>query len=171
MAINSKLNVHKLIVCANMFVKKGDRYLLIKRSAKKKYNVGFVNPIGGKVDVGEDPMVAAQREAMEEAGVKVKNIKLEAVITEIKPEKERKENWLVFHFSGEYESGELKKCDEGEFIWFDKDDIPAQNLYPSVKQVIKYILNEDKGTAFASFTYKETESGAKLESLNLCKAG
>ena len=56
----------------------------------------MVHPIGGKVDPDENPYIAAERELLEEAGIKVKNIKLEAVVLELKPVKNEDENWLIF---------------------------------------------------------------------------
>ena len=106
MPINQAPNVHQLIICANIFIRKDGKYLLLKRSEKKKYAPGFVHPFGGKVDINEDPFMGAQREVLEETGIKVKNMRLEAVLMEIAPVKSDiyKCNWLIFHFSADYKS-------------------------------------------------------------------
>ena len=96
MAINQAPYIHNLVVCANIFVRRDGKYLLLKRSAQKKYASSVVHPIGGKVDPDENPYIAAERELLEEAGIKVKNIKLEAVVLELKPVKNEDENWLIF---------------------------------------------------------------------------
>ncbi|MDP3769879.1 MAG: NUDIX hydrolase, partial [bacterium] len=71
MAINTKPHVHNLVVCANIFVRKDGKYLLLKRSPEKKYAPSVIHPIGGKVDPNENPYTGAQRELFEEAGIKV----------------------------------------------------------------------------------------------------
>lgn len=151
--INSHINTHNIVMCANMFVRKDGKILVLKRSQQKKIAPGYFHPAGGKVDPNEEPLQAAKRELMEEAGISVKNIKLEAIITEIEPHNPG-ENWLIFHFSGDYEDGEVKETPEGEFMWLTKDElVNSENLFPSVKELIKYIVDETKGTAFASFVY------------------
>ncbi|MCL5011159.1 MAG: NUDIX domain-containing protein [Patescibacteria group bacterium] len=156
MPINQCPNIHELVVCANFFVRKNNKYLLIKRSSKKTFAPNVMHPIGGKIDANENPFFGAQRELFEEAGIKVKNIKLEAVILEIAPHKEiMANNWLIFHFSGDYDSGELKTSEEGKFIWLTSEEIKQQELFPSVQQTIDYILNPSDGTVFATFEYDE----------------
>ena len=85
MPINQEAFIHQNIICANIFVRKGDKYLVLRRWKKKKFAAGVVHPIGGKVDQGENPYLAAKREVLEEAGIEVKNMRLEAVILEINP--------------------------------------------------------------------------------------
>lgn len=57
---------HKLVICANVFIRKDDKYLLLRRSPHKKYAPNYVHPVGGKVDLDEDPMEAGKRELLEE---------------------------------------------------------------------------------------------------------
>lgn len=156
MGVNQKPNIHELVICANVFVRKDGKYLLLKRSPLKTFAPNVVHPIGGKVDANENPFIGAQRELLEEAGIKVKNLKLEAVILEISPhKKEMGNNWLIFHFSGDYMSGDLIATDEGEFVWLSSEEIKKQDLFPSVRQLIENILNPGDSTVFATFEYDE----------------
>ncbi len=155
MPINTDPHVHNLVMCANIFVRKDGKYLLLRRSSHKKYAPNVVHPIGGKVDPGENPFMSAQRELLEEARVTVKNMRLEAVILEITPVKGKDENWLIFHFSADYDSGEVKETEEGELVYFTADEISRQDLFPSVRQVIHHILNPHDGTVFATISYDE----------------
>ena len=159
-------------MCANMFVRKDGKILVLKRSEQKKIAPGFFHPAGGKVDQNEEPLRASKRELMEETGLTVKNIRLEAVVTEIEPHKPN-ENWLIFHYSGDYESGEIKQTLEGEFVWLTKEELTnCDNLFPSVKALIKYIVDENQGTAFASFIYTDCKTEtAKLRDLEICAVG
>ncbi|MCA9397331.1 NUDIX domain-containing protein [candidate division WWE3 bacterium] len=138
-----------------MFVKKGDTYLLLKRSPQKAIAPNYFHPAGGKVDTDEDPLQAAKRELLEEAGITVKNIKLAAVITELEPHV-LGQNWLIFHFIGEYNSGHVQSTQEGEFVWLTEEDIISnkERLFPSVRISINDILDSNTGTIFATFKYR-----------------
>lgn len=169
MPINSKPHVHSLVICANIFVRKGGKYLLLRRSARKKYAPNVIHPIGGKVDQNENPYTAAKRELLEEAGITVKNMRLEAVILEIKPVKDEDENWLIFHFSADYESGNVLTTEEGEFVYLDAKEIPHQDLFPSVKPIINHILDPKDGTVFFTIAYdSEGRVIEATQSIDLC---
>lgn len=155
MAINNAPDIHNLVICANTFVRKDGKYLLLKRSPLKKYAPNVIHPIGGKVDQGENPYTSAERELLEEAGIKVKNMRLEAVIMEINPVKGEAENWLIFHFSADYDSGEVIKTEEGEFVYLTADEILSQPLFPSLQPIIGNILNPHDGTAFLTVAYDD----------------
>jgi 8-oxo-dGTP pyrophosphatase MutT (NUDIX family) len=169
MAINQKPNIHELVICANIFVRKDGKYLMLKRSPKKKFAPGVVHPYGGKINNNENAFVGAQRELLEEAGIKVKNMRLEAVLLEITPTREMFNNWLIFHFSADYELGEIKETEEGEAVMLSEEEILKQNLFPSVKKIIKNILNPNDGTIFASFKFDENGEIVEIESsINNC---
>lgn len=169
MPINQKPNIHELVVCANVFVRKDGKYLLLKRSHEKKFAPDVIHPIGGKVDPDENPFIAAERELFEEAGIKVKNMRLEACILEIIPHKELPYNWLIFHFSADYDSGELQTTEEGEFVWLTPEEVPTQDLFPSVKEIIENILNPNDGTVFATFEYNENgDIITKKDKVDMC---
>lgn len=167
MSINTAPHIHNLVICANVFVRKDGKYLLLKRSPQKKYAPGFIHPIGGKVDSNEDPYTAAQREVFEEAGIKVKNMRLEAVIMEIKPVKGEDENWLIFYFSADYDFGEILTTEEGEFVLLEKEEVPNQDLFPSLKPIINNILNPNAGTVFFTVEYDDTGKVVE-ESKSIC---
>ncbi|MDD5032335.1 MAG: NUDIX domain-containing protein [Patescibacteria group bacterium] len=155
MAINTVPHIHNLVICANVFVRKDGKYLLLKRSPHKRYAPNFIHPIGGKIDRDENPYTGAERELLEEAGIKVKNMRLEAVIMEIKPVKGEEENWLIFHFSADYDFGKILTTEEGEFIFLSREEILAQDLFPSLKPIIGHILNPKDGTVFFKVTYDD----------------
>jgi 8-oxo-dGTP pyrophosphatase MutT (NUDIX family) len=169
MAINQEPNIHELVICANIFVRKDGKYVLLKRSPKKKFAPGVVHPFGGKLDHNENAFIGAQRELLEEAGIKVKNMRLEAVLLEITPAREMYNNWLIFHFSADYESGEIQETEEGESIILSEEEILKQDLFPSVRKVIKNILDPNDGTVFASFKFDENGNIIESESnINIC---
>lgn len=155
MSINSAINIHNLVMCANIFVRKDDKYLMIKRSENKKISPGFLHTIGGKIDDNEQPYRAALRELDEEAGLKVENIKLECVVLEVISADNPiyHNNWLVYYFSGDYKSGQVKNTEEGDLMWLSLDEIRAGKLIPAVRETFELQLDSSRGVVFAKFIY------------------
>ncbi len=158
MTINTSPDIHELVIIASVFVLKGDKILMIRRSDKKTYLPNYVQPVGGKVDLNEDPLTAAHRELMEETQIKVTSLRLKAVVTEIKSKKDDKyrTNWQIFHFSGRYEGEEgipLGKTEEGELLWLTLDEIKKEKIADSIRFIIDSIVKEDSKVVFAKYTY------------------
>lgn len=155
MAINSTPNIHNIVICSNLFVKKDGTYLVIRRSPQKVDLANMVHAIGGKIEPSEDPLFAAKRELMEEAGIEAKNIKLEGVVTEVPhpDDPKYKESWLIFYFSGEYDGGVVKETEEGELVWMTPEQLQEAPMFPSLKMVIGHITNPNQGPVFARFEY------------------
>lgn len=168
MSINSKAHVHNLVMCANVFVRKDDKFLVLKRSAKKKHLANVIHPIGGKIEADEDPYTGAVREVKEEAGIEIKNLHLEAVILEVQFHKDMDENWLIFNFSADYESGEIINTDEGELILMTKEELLNANLFVSIKETIDFMLNPKDATVFATFTYND-KGEVSSKQINTCE--
>lgn len=170
MAINQKPEIHHNVICANIFVRKDGKWLMLRRSPHKTFAPDVVHPIGGKVDPGEDPYVAAQREVLEEAGITVTNMKLEAVILEHNPVPEHMdEDWMIFNFSADYESGEITATEEGELVMLSSEEIKNEKLFPSIKEAIEYILNPDSGTVFITLDYIDSKTvNQETKIINIC---
>jgi 8-oxo-dGTP pyrophosphatase MutT (NUDIX family) len=168
MAINNEPDIHKNVICANVFIRKDDKYLVLRRSSRKKWLPNIIHPIGGKVDLNENPFVAAEREVLEEAGVKVTNMRLEAVILEIAPVMNDETNWLIFHFTADYDSGEIIETEEGILEWHTAEDIIKEKLFPSVREVIEHVLNPNDGTVFITVKYDEMKEKIIERSINFC---
>jgi 8-oxo-dGTP diphosphatase len=157
MEVNSEANIHSIVIATNMFLRKGDEFLVIRRSDRKNDLPNLIHSIGGKVNNGEDPLVAAVRELKEESGLDAKNVKLEAVITEVflKGHPKYKNNWQVFHFSGDYVGGEPRETSEGELVWMKADDLVKNVGFPSLREVVPYIIGSNFGVVFARFEYDQ----------------
>ena len=140
----------------------------MKRSSEKKYAPNKIHPFGGKIDNDENPFDGAVREIKEEVGIDIDNLKLESVILELTDEKDLPVNWLIFHFSADYKSGDVKSNDEGEAIYLTPDEIKSSELFPSVKSIVDNILNPNDGTVFTTNSYHGFESGMKELSRNIC---
>ena len=155
MAVNTNVNKHTIIICANVLVKRDDKYLVIKRSPSKIIAPNIVHTVGGKVDENEDPYVAAQRELEEESGLVAQNMRLRGIATEVKPD--GVPNWQIFYFLGDYKDGEVRDTEEGELLWLTKEEIFEADLFPSVKQIISQLLDETQGPVFARFLYDDED--------------
>jgi len=169
MPINQKPRLHQLVMCVNVFVKKDGKYLMLKRSSDKTYAPDVVHPIGGKIESDEAPYFAAQREVLEEAGIKIKNMRLEAVVLELKPYRETGGNWLIFHFTADYDSGNVGETDEGELVLLDAKEVLNRKLFPSIREIIGHVLNSDDGTVFATFEHdKDGSIVQKTKRIDIC---
>jgi 8-oxo-dGTP diphosphatase len=166
--INQKPHIHQNVICANVFIRKDGKYLLMKRSAKKKIAPNKIHPFGGKIDQNENPYLGAVREIREEVGINIKNLKLEAVILELTDKKETQVNWIIFHFSADYESGEIIPTEEGEAVYLTSEEIKSSDLFPSVKSIIDNILNPNDGTVFTTNSFNNAENGMEEISKNIC---
>src|SRR6266705_3523935 len=141
MTINNEPDIHNLVICANVFIRKDDKFLVLKRSPLKRWAAGVVHPVGGKVDLGEDPFTAAKREALEETGLTVTNLSLRAVILEIDPVKAEPGNRMIFYFIGDYDSGTVGGTDEGELMWLNEAEFKSKDLFPSVRAIVDSLFD------------------------------
>lgn len=157
MTVNTSPEIHQLVICANIFVKRGDKLLMMRRFSEKSFLPDYVHPIGGKVELNEDPLSAAKRELLEEAQIQVQNIKLKAIVTEIKSKKDDlyKTNWQVFHFVGEYNQGKIGETDEGELLWFTKDQLKQEKITDAIRLIIDFIFEENSNVVFLKNVYGE----------------
>ena len=157
MKINTPPDIHKLVICANVFVVKDNKILMIKRSSKKTFFPCYVQPVGGKVDLNEDPFSAAKRELMEEAHIQVKNLLLKGIVTEIKSKKSNVYNtdWQIFQFVGEYNGGDIGTTEEGELMWLTLEEIKKEKLAKSIRMIIDKILDPNSQIVFAKYVYDE----------------
>ena len=147
-------HVHHQIVCANVFIRRQGKVLVLRRSSTRRYAANVVHPVGGKVDPLEDPFTAAQREVEEETGLSIKNVRLEAVLFDVAPVAGESHNWLIYHFSADSEHGEPHQTEEGELLWMTPAEFVRQPLHPSLQAgVAERILDPRIGTIFVKHTY------------------
>ncbi|HEU4966498.1 MAG TPA: NUDIX domain-containing protein [Candidatus Saccharimonadales bacterium] len=159
MPVNTDPDIHNLIMAANMFVKRDGKLLVIKRSLHKTYMPGFVQPVGGKVDINEGPLQAAERELLEEAGLRIKNIRLEAVSTDV--HQDGINNWQAFYFSGDYVGGEAHvSIDEGELLWLTPEEIKREKVLDSIQRIVDNIYSADHAALFVNYRWDEDNHAA-----------
>jgi 8-oxo-dGTP diphosphatase len=126
------------------FVFSGDNLLFLKASKEKDW-YGYVEPPGGHVEKGESVIDCAEKEILEETGLKVKNTRLVGVV----------------HVSGFYNKeiimfvtksaavgGKLVGSHEGEPIWISLKDLDKFNLLEDIKPITAKVVNMNNGEFF-----------------------
>jgi 8-oxo-dGTP diphosphatase len=120
-----------------VFVTREDQVLLLKGAPGKRLWAGRYNGIGGHVEQGEDVYSAAQRELLEETGLKVRELQLRGVITvDLSPER----GVVIFVFTGEYTQGALKQSAEGALRWVSQDEFAGLHLVEDLYTLLPKIL-------------------------------
>ena len=105
----------------------GENLLLIKRSDTAEWA-----PVTGIIDPGEEPAVAAAREAMEEAGVRIRVDRLAsiAVTGPVVYDNGDRAQYLDLTFECRYLDGEPRPVDGEalEVAWFPVDELPPMDV-------------------------------------------
>lgn len=99
---------------------------------KPAWQAGLLNGIGGKIEVGESPIVAMRREFKEEAGAEIKEWK--HFVTLNQP-------YVAFFTSrtpAKIETMETEKID-----WYAVDDIPFLETVPNLRWLIPLALMDE----------------------------
>jgi 8-oxo-dGTP diphosphatase len=63
-----------------IFITRDDKVLLLKGADNKRLWAGLYNGVGGHIELGEDPLSAAQRELFEETGLANINLSLCGIV-------------------------------------------------------------------------------------------
>ncbi len=105
------------------------KILLGKR--KNSHGEGSWAFIGGHLELNESLEQCARREAMEEAGIKIKNILFVTATNDIF--KKDGKHYVTLFLRAEYQSGELRNCEPEKLEkwgWFPPDKLPKPLFIP-----------------------------------------
>ncbi|MBZ0165762.1 MAG: 8-oxo-dGTP diphosphatase [Candidatus Omnitrophica bacterium] len=134
------------------YLKRDGQTLMLHRIKKDKdVHQGKYNGLGGKFHAGETPEDCVIREVKEESGLEITRPRLRGVMTF--PEFKDQEDWLVFLFTAEDFSGEMRECEEGVLGWIDDNELPNLHLWEGDRYFLEW-LQKDKFFS-ARFCYKE----------------
>lgn len=127
--------------------------MFLKGAADKRLWANKYNGIGGHIESGEDIRSAAERELLEETGLKAE-ISLRGVIT---VDAEDHTGIGIFVFYGENFRGELKSSREGSLEWLKISELDSYPLVEDVQILIKKIVEMDAADPpfFAHSTYDQ----------------
>lgn len=121
------------------YIDDGTRYLMLHRTKKQ----GDMNKdkwigIGGHMEEGESPEDCILREALEETGYRLTELRFRGIITFVY--RDITEYMMLFTASG-YE-GEPKVCSEGDLQWVAKKDVPGLNLWEGDRYFLRLLSEE-----------------------------
>lgn len=120
-------------VGAGVVIMKDGKTLLAKR--KGSHGAGMWGSMGGHVEFGESPVDAVKREAREELGIEIENIKFVTCMNMIRDGK----HYVDISFTAELLSGEptIQEPDRIEAIgWYSLSDLPHP-LFDPVRIVLE----------------------------------
>ena len=117
--------------CVGVMILKDGKILLGKRKVTATHGPGEYSLPGGHIEAGESFVEAISREAQEEAGVKIKNVKFLCVAN---TDAYKGHQSVLVNFVAELESGEPTDFEHeniGEWQWVDLDNLPEPLFTPT----------------------------------------
>jgi len=108
---------------------------------KRGFGVGKWNGVGGKVEVGEQPIDAAKREVMEEVGVIVEALIPQGAIEFVWPESKKENNTICYIFSNDMYLGDPAETEECRPQWFPIESIPYDQMWDDDKHWYPKMIN------------------------------
>lgn len=130
----------KLVVAVHLVLIENEKILL-----QRRYNTGYedgnYSVVAGHIDGNESIIRAMQREALEEAGIKIKEEDLEIVhaMHRKTPNRESIDYFFVCKkYEGKIQIMEKDRCDELAF--YNLEDLP-NNVIPYVRKGIENYIN------------------------------
>jgi 8-oxo-dGTP diphosphatase len=134
------------------YIENDNKYLLLHR-IKKENDINHDKwiGIGGKFEENESPEECVFREAFEETGLKLTNLKYRAIVTFVTDFCEGE--YMHLFTCNEFE-GKIKECDEGVLEWIDKKELLNMNIWEGDKVFLK-LLDEDIPFFSLKLEYKQ----------------
>jgi ADP-ribose pyrophosphatase len=123
-----------------IYVERGEKYLMLHRVSKKNDpNRDKWIGVGGKFEPGETPEDCAQREMLEETGLKPLKLDKRGVVYFFSDLYEDEEMHL---FTCPAFSGTLHECDEGVLEWVDKAKVPFLPLWEGDRIFLRLLAQD-----------------------------
>lgn len=122
------------------YIERDDAYLMLHRVKKEQdLNHDKWVGIGGKFEDGESPEDCMRREALEETGLTLHDLRLRGIVTFVS---DRWDNEYMFLFTCTQFSGDLIDCPEGNLEWVPKDRVCNLPIWEG-DQIFFQLLNEN----------------------------
>jgi 8-oxo-dGTP diphosphatase len=116
-------------VGVGILITNGDEVLLMKRV--NAHGAGTWSTPGGHLDFGESPLDCAEREAHEETGVSVRNIRFKGFTNDLFVAEDK--HYVTLWMVAEYASGKARvnaAYEATDVAWFRWNDLPSPLFLP-----------------------------------------
>jgi mutator protein MutT len=119
----------KQIITVRAIIKQDDKILLLRRSGDNPQFDHLYELPGGKVDFGEDPKAALQREVAEETGLELLTIQLSDVYSRLDSSDPQK-HYIALVFWADVHRGERISLDieHDKYVWKKLSDIQLKDI-------------------------------------------
>ncbi len=140
----TSLSRYHMVARTLVFLTHKKRVLLLRGAPTKRIWPNLYNGIGGHVEAGETPLQGAYRELHEETGIASTNdLHLCGILTISMPDEE--DGIMVFVFTGEVNTPNIKDSEEGQLGWFDWRSLPTNDLVEDLPVLFPLALNHKPG--------------------------
>jgi 8-oxo-dGTP diphosphatase len=151
---------YMLIPRTAIFVRREDKYLLIKGAQTKRLWAGKYNGIGGHVERGENIHFSAQRELLEETGLFADLWLCGTVIVDAG---DVSAGICLFVFCGDNAQGEIKASEEGLVEWVKKEAVLHLPVVEDLTALLDQIHNMKRGDPpFSARSYYDENENLKI---------
>ncbi len=128
------------VVAVAAIIVRERRVLAMRRSPYKDAGAGLWETLSGRVSPGESPLVAVQREILEECGLEVA---LEPRPLMAYQSKRNTLPMVVIVYRAYYQSGEVHLSDEhDDFAWLSSEDFAKRSPLTQLVEAVKIALAE-----------------------------
>ena len=139
------LALENAVACYSMILLTCEsRYLLLQRSANKRFAPGRWTGLGGRVEPHEfdDLQSAARRELMEETGLTpdaLSDLKLRRVLLHNRPGTPLT---ILLYFTGRLTEPVIPACPEGTLHWMTQENISSLDVIENTAEVIPLLIDD-----------------------------